>query len=201
MAVYAVYEPPLKEDAAGVAETMERALRFKFVRDGFSFWAFLLGPVWMLFHRLWLALVCYIVLIFAITLVAFSFGLAEGAVTIASLLIALLLGFEAATLRRRKLLRWHWRDLGVVVEKNREAAERRFFDRWAATASAEPVVLSSLWQQPAPVPAETTPIMTPAPAQPAAVEAAIPARMPTYDPESYVIGMFPPKDKPPGGNP
>ena len=92
MAVYAVFEPPLKEDA-GADETMERALRFKFVRDGFSFWAFLLGPVWMLFHRLWLALICYIVLIFAITLVAFSFGLAEGAVTIASLLIALLLGF------------------------------------------------------------------------------------------------------------
>ena len=162
MAVYAVFEPPLKEDA-GADETMERALRFKFVRDGFSFWAFLLGPVWMLFHRLWLALICYIVLIFAITLVAFSFGLAEGAVTIASLLIALLLGFEAATLRRRKLLRWRWRDLGVVVEKNREAAERRFFDRWVAAQPGEPVVLSSIWHHPvaaSPVKADNVVSMT-----------------------------------------
>ena len=30
--------------------------RFVFVRDGFHFWALLLGPLWLLWHRLWLAL-------------------------------------------------------------------------------------------------------------------------------------------------
>ena len=199
MAVYAVFEPPLKEEAAGVAETMERALRFKFVRDGFSWTAFLFGPVWMLFHRLWLAFVCYLALVFAITLAAFSFGLVEAAVTIASLLIALLLGFEAATLRRRKLLRGRWRDLGVVVEKNREAAERRFFDRWIMTAPAAPVVLSSIAQQPVHAPSEPLQAATPAPepAPPAAAAEAAPSARVLYNPDSYVIGMFPPKgDKP-----
>ena len=35
--------------------------RFAFVRDGFYFWAFLLGPLWMLWRRLWLVLVLYLV--------------------------------------------------------------------------------------------------------------------------------------------
>jgi hypothetical protein len=144
MAVYAVFEPPLKEDAASAAAAMERALRVKFVRDGFSWVAFLFGPVWMLYHRLWLAVVCYVALIFIIAVIAFKFGLAEGAVTLASTLIAVLIGFEAATLRRRKLLRWRWRDLGVVVEKNRETAERRFFDRWVATVPGEPMAVQTV---------------------------------------------------------
>ena len=31
-----------------------------FVRDGFHFWAFLLAPLWLLVHRLWLALLGYL---------------------------------------------------------------------------------------------------------------------------------------------
>ena len=50
MAVYTVHEPPLKR-----YETDADPERFVFVRDGFSFWAFLLGPLWMLRHRMWLA--------------------------------------------------------------------------------------------------------------------------------------------------
>ena len=56
MAVYTVHQPPLKKyEAAPDPE------RFAFVRDGFSFWAFLLGPLWMLRHRMWLVLLGYIV--------------------------------------------------------------------------------------------------------------------------------------------
>ena len=56
MAIYTVHEPPLRTGAA--APDPER---FIFVRDGFSFWAFLFGPLWMLRHRLWLVLLLYIV--------------------------------------------------------------------------------------------------------------------------------------------
>jgi hypothetical protein len=172
MAVYAVFEPPLKQESSGAAGAMERALRVTFVRDGFSWTAFLLGPLWMLYHRLWLAVACYVAIIFAITLAAYSFGLTEAAVTLASLLIALLLGFEAATLRRRKLLRRRWRDCGVVVEKSREAAERRFFDRWVAAGAVQAV--------------------------PAAEN---PDRPAAFDPESHVVGLFPPKETPTGNQP
>src|SRR5882757_8578104 len=51
MAIYTVHEPPLKGD-----QTQPDPERFAFVRDGFSFWAYLLTPLWMLRHRLWLVL-------------------------------------------------------------------------------------------------------------------------------------------------
>ena len=40
--------------------------RFVFVRDGFSFWAFLLAPLWMLRARLWLVFVGYVVVAVAL---------------------------------------------------------------------------------------------------------------------------------------
>ena len=46
MSVYTVHEPPLRA-ASRIAEPE----RFVFVRDGFSFWAFLFAPLWMLWHR------------------------------------------------------------------------------------------------------------------------------------------------------
>ena len=58
MAVYTVHEP-LPRDGARSAPEPER---FVFVRDGFSFWALLFGPLWMLRHRMWLVLLGYIAL-------------------------------------------------------------------------------------------------------------------------------------------
>ena len=50
----------------------------------------------------------------------------------ADVLIALLMGFEAASLQRWTLSRRRWRQLDIVVADDEEAAERRFFDRWTA---------------------------------------------------------------------
>jgi hypothetical protein len=47
-------------------------------------------------------------------------------------LIALLMGFEASSIRRWTLSRRNWRQLDIVVADNAESAERRFFDRWTA---------------------------------------------------------------------
>ena len=57
-AIYTVHEPPLKPD-----ESAPDPDRFVFVRDGFSFWAFLLAPLWMLRHRLWLVLLGYLIIV------------------------------------------------------------------------------------------------------------------------------------------
>src|SRR5438045_2317340 len=54
MAVYTVHEPPLR-----ASEAAPDPDRFVFVRDGFYGWAFLLGPLWMLRHRLWLVPLIY----------------------------------------------------------------------------------------------------------------------------------------------
>ena len=49
------------------------------------------------------------------------------------ILLALLMGFEAASLRRWTLSRRNWRQVDIVVAEDRETAERRFFDRWTAS--------------------------------------------------------------------
>ncbi len=45
--------------------------KFAFVRDGFHFWAAVAGVIWLAWHRLWLALLGWIVLMLAV-----DFGLA-----------------------------------------------------------------------------------------------------------------------------
>ena len=126
MSIYTVYEPPLKAH-----ESAPDPERFVFVRDGFSFWAFLLAPWWMLRHRLWLALVCYVILAVALSVALRLIGASATVAVIAGALFSLLVGFEAATLRRFGLARRGWRNVGIVVGDDVESAERRFFDAWA----------------------------------------------------------------------
>src|SRR5262249_14202875 len=40
--------------------------KFAFVRDGFHFWAVVAGVIWLAWHRLWLALIGWVVLMVAI---------------------------------------------------------------------------------------------------------------------------------------
>src|SRR4051812_28304892 len=95
MAVYTVHEPPPKAD-----DTPADPERFVFVRDGFSLWAFLLAPLWMLRHRMWAVLACYVVAISILQVVMITLNSSESVQFTVSLLVTLLIGFEAATLRR-----------------------------------------------------------------------------------------------------
>jgi hypothetical protein len=110
--------------------------RFAFVRDGFHVWAVLLGVVWLAWHRLWLALLGWIALMAVIDVAMVKFGVGGGTILFVDILLALLLGFEAASLRRWTLSRRNWRELDIVVAADEEAAERRFFDRWTANQRA-----------------------------------------------------------------
>lgn len=124
MATYTIHQPPSRE--RDVSPDPER---FAFVRDGFYFWAFVFGPIWMLRHRLWLVLLLYILVVAALS-VALWFTGVRTAAPFVHFLVALLVGMEAATLRRWTFTRRGWRNLGVVVADDLESAERRFFDAW-----------------------------------------------------------------------
>jgi hypothetical protein len=126
MPVYTVHAPTA--DGADLRATD----RFAFVRDGFHVWAALLGVVWLAWHRLWLALIGWIVLMAAVDVAMVRLRIGGGTILLADILLALLLGFEAASLKRWTLSRRHWRQLDIVVADDEEAAERRFFDRWTA---------------------------------------------------------------------
>jgi hypothetical protein len=126
MPVYTVHAP-VATDASLVATD-----RFAFIRDGFHFWAMVFGPLWLIWHRLWLALIGWLVAFAAIDLGMTALRAGGVAVLSANCLIALLMGFEAASLQRWTLSRRNWRQLDVVVGDDEESAERRFFDRWTA---------------------------------------------------------------------
>ena len=124
MPVYTVHAPLTDANVKLPAD------RVVFVRDGFHIWAAIAGVWWFAFHRLWLALLGYVVLILLIEGGLQVLHVGAGIVLIVMFLIALLTGFEAANVQRWTLSRGKWRQLNVVVAEDREAAERRFFDRW-----------------------------------------------------------------------
>src|SRR5262249_17350061 len=136
MAVYSILEPPARRD-----DGTDHPERFAFVRDGFSWGACILGPFWMLWHRLFLVCLLWIVAVIVIAVLARVLSVPLGSEATVILLLAVLIGFEASTLRRWTLSRRGWRDLGIVVADDPEVAERRFFDDWvtdAATALQAP---------------------------------------------------------------
>ena len=126
MAVYTVHQPPRR--AASAPPEPERVV---FVRDGFSFWAFLFGPLWMLRHRMWLVLIMYAAMVVLLGVAQQELRASTGAAVGIAVLLALLVGFEAATLRRFTLGRRGWTSAGLVVGDDLDLAERRFFDSWA----------------------------------------------------------------------
>jgi hypothetical protein len=146
MAVYSVFAPPLSQGEAD-------AERFRFVRDGFSWGAFFLGPLWMIWRRLWLVLIGYVVIVAALTVALAKLPFGTAGLGIIPLLIALLLGLEGSSLRRWTLRRRGWSDLGIVVGEDIEAAERRFFEAWVAGAPDPRVPASASTPPPLPGPA------------------------------------------------
>jgi hypothetical protein len=131
MTVYMVFEPARRGEAS-----LAHAERIAFVPDRFSWTAFLFGPLWLVWHRLWLALVVYVVGVGALDVGLRLLGASRDVRSLALALIGLLLGFEAATLRRRALMRRGWRERDIVIGDDREAAERRFFDRYVTAETA-----------------------------------------------------------------
>lgn len=147
MPVYTVHAP-----AVAAASGPAAADRFVFIRDGFHGWAFVGGPFWLIYHRLWTVLAGYVAFNVALTVLLSALNVDAGSRFAVLLLIALLLGLEAPTLRRWTLSRRGWRQLDVVAADDQDSAERRFFDRWTAQAadSYQPPIERSTLPSPRP---------------------------------------------------
>jgi hypothetical protein len=168
MAVYTVLEPPPSGDDLRDAE------RVAFVRDGFSWLAFLFPLLWLLWHRMWLVLVLWIAVVVLVEWGASFLG--GPAPLVAALAIAVVVGFEANNLRRWTLERRGWQFAGVVAGTDRSDCERRFFaGRAGGLAPARPAA---------------------APPRPAsAVPTVYPSARPEGD-EAHVLGLFPTAERP-----
>jgi uncharacterized protein DUF2628 len=146
MPAFAVLEPP------GYNDTAERADRFIFLHERFSLGAFLLGPLWMMWQRLWLELLVYLAGVAAVGYGLYALGVGWPTIIVALSLIQLFLGLEATTLARGMRVRHGWRDGGVVIADDLDLAERRFFDDRVARRSAARAASATAPSNPGPLP-------------------------------------------------
>ncbi|MEP9379492.1 DUF2628 domain-containing protein [Aquabacter sp. CN5-332] len=122
MAIWSV----LTKELSGESET-RRAERVVFLREKFSFAAFLFAPLVLLRFRLWLAFAGYVGVIVAVTVLDHFIGTSDSFDTTVVIGLHLLVALELSSLRNRKLRRIGYMEAGVVVADTQEAAERRFF--------------------------------------------------------------------------
>jgi hypothetical protein len=149
--IYFVLEP------AGGSRNTEAADSVRFVREKFYWSALIFTPFWLIWHGLWLAFCGWFAVAIAIAVITYAFGLNQMASAVALLLPSLVVAFEGAELRRRKLVRAGFCDAGVAIGETLEDAERRFFAHWRSRAgdpiSANPQprpVAPQIMQPPAP---------------------------------------------------
>jgi hypothetical protein len=137
MRAYTVHAPA---DAPAAPE------EFAFVKDGFS-WPALFAPIlWILWHRLWLTLVAYVIFVLV---VAWTGRLvSDAAAVVVALLGSLLFALEANNIRRQSLANRGWSDLGASSGQNIDEAELRFFDKWRGGNAAVQNVATTVARTP-----------------------------------------------------
>lgn len=122
MAIYTVYVPPGDDPTATSA-----AESTIFVREGFSFPAFLFTPIWLIVRRAWLVFAAYVAVAVLIGVVVKVMEVDPIVASVASLLISAFIGIEASAIRQRKLEHRGYRHMASVVARNEEQAALQFF--------------------------------------------------------------------------
>ena len=133
MASYVVMLPP----GGSPEQRLEQAV---FLRDGFSWLGFLVPPLWLLWHRLWLeAVLAFLAMaLFSGLGEALSLPVAGG---LLGLLVSLYVGLEGQAMRAAALRRRGWQDWGVVEADRADTADLRYsFAATQETVAAEPAV-------------------------------------------------------------
>ena len=159
MPLYTVLAPPQRD-----GEAAPDPVDYVFVKEGFSWPALFVAELWLVYRRMWLVFVLYVVVVGAALAIERQTGgpLAGVFLTLARLLFAL----EGNGLRRWTLLRYGFQIVGVVEGPRVTEAEIRYFCAWPAAAVESP---------PAPAPHE--------PARPAPVSQSAE--------DGGVVGLFP----------
>ena len=121
MSTFTVHVP------SGVADHAARADGTVFVREGFAWGAFLLGPLALLYRGLWLATAAWVAAAAFLFALAALTDLGFGPRFLLYLVLAALTGLEAGDGRRRALARAGFIPAALVSGATRDAAERLFF--------------------------------------------------------------------------
>jgi hypothetical protein len=125
MTIYTVHLPQTGDRVADA----ERAV---FIPDAFSWGAFLLGPLWLLGNRVWLAFLLWCGIVAALVAVSMNAAAMSSLGGLAALLVALFFGWEGRHFLRMKFDGRGYRLTDVVSARNLRDAEQSFFLRWLA---------------------------------------------------------------------
>jgi hypothetical protein len=107
--VYSVYEP-----SAQPADSALRADRLAFVKEGFSWIALLVPALWLIFYRMWIELIVFVL---GFAALQWAFGTSEQGQRLfgwVSFALCVLFAFEANDLRSAALERRGYRLVGVA---------------------------------------------------------------------------------------
>lgn len=98
------------------------------VPEGFSWAAFVLGPLWLVWQRLWWALAGWLAISAALALAARWLMLGDAQQGVLQLALSVALGLLGHDLRRQRLASRRQPVIGVVTGKDDDAALRRLLD-------------------------------------------------------------------------
>ncbi|GJE43595.1 DUF2628 domain-containing protein [Methylobacterium soli] len=128
------YTLHLPRDArAGESHELDRA---QLVPDGFSWAAFAFTVLWFFYHRLWIAGIGVLIGLAAAAFAGHALGLSPFMGFLVTLLLSILIGLEASSLRRWTLARRGRPVRDAVVARDAAEAETKAMTRWLDPASA-----------------------------------------------------------------
>ncbi|MEO1397944.1 MAG: DUF2628 domain-containing protein, partial [Pseudomonadota bacterium] len=130
--MYTLHAPDFIAPEANRIDPDQEDARFDSVvaiPDGLAKWALILPPFWLIWHRLWGALVIYAAIALPLFLMLGT-GYSLAALCLGGL-PGLYLLLEGHNLRRDALARSGWQSLGVVEAQDEKEAILRFLTRWS----------------------------------------------------------------------
>lgn len=115
---YSVHQPPW-------APAFPDAVRF--IKEGFSWPAFLFTGLWLLGKRLWVEFAIFVALVVAMEMAFHAIGVGQAMGGLGSFIIGLALGYAGNDLVRAKLVRMGYVEVGEVAARDLESAELKYF--------------------------------------------------------------------------
>ena len=110
------------------AEAPEPTDRVVLLREGFTFWAFILGAIWLLAKRQWRLLFAFVAVALVLCVLCNLFNLPPAATALLQIWLQLMLGYHASDLRAWVLKRKGYRFAGVLAAESSMHAQRRYYE-------------------------------------------------------------------------
>ncbi len=129
MATFTVHAPP----ASALGAAPEKVI---FLRDGFSWGAFFLGPFWLAWQRAWIPAAIWALALAGVALIGVKAHVGDEVMALVSFAMSLALGFEGPRLVAWSLARAGYQEKSVVVGETLDEAEEVFFRKESGSQSA-----------------------------------------------------------------